>query len=104
MKSMFLMLFVSLILISCGNNPVGVMSDPVEVYIRNGSEYRILKAESDNQFLTMIIGIDRDTVYAENGSDIIVTLYEINPGSTRSSMKKYSVSNYKARDGLLIEK
>lgn len=89
---------------SCGNNPVGVMSDPVEVYIRNGSEYRILKAESDNQFLTMIIGIDRDTVYAENGSDIIVTLYEINPGSTRSSMKKYSVSNYKARDGLLIEK
>lgn len=89
---------------SCGNNPVGVMSDPVEVYIRNGSEYRILKAESDNQLLTMIIGIDRDTVYAENGSDIIVTLYEINPGSTRSSMKKYSVSNYKARDGLLIEK
>lgn len=89
---------------SCGNNPVGVISDPVEVYIRNGSEYRILKAESDNQFLTMIIGIDRDTVYAENGSDIIVTLYEINPGSTRSSMKKYSVSNYKARDGLLIEK
>lgn len=89
---------------SCGNNPVGVMSDPVEVYIRNGSEYRILKAESDNQLLTMIIGIDRDTVYAENGSDIIVTLYEINPGSTRSSMKKYSVSNYKARDGLSIEK
>ena len=89
---------------SCGNNPVGVISNPVEVYIRNGSEYRILKAESDNQFLTMIIGIDRDTVYAENGSDIIVTLYEINPGSTRSSMKKYSVSNYKARDGLLIEK
>jgi regulatory protein YycI of two-component signal transduction system YycFG len=89
---------------SCGNNPVGVISDPVEVYIRNGSEYRILKAESDNQLLTMIIGIDRDTVYAENGSDIIVTLYEINPGSTRSSMKKYSVSNYKARDGLLIEK
>jgi regulatory protein YycI of two-component signal transduction system YycFG len=89
---------------SCGNNPVGVMSDPVEVYIRNGSEYRILKAESDNQLLTMIIGIDRDTVYAENGSDIIVTLYEINPGSTRSSMKKYSVSNYKARDRLLIEK
>jgi hypothetical protein len=89
---------------SCGTNPVGVISDPVAVYIRNGSEYRILKAESDNQFLTMIIGIDRDTVYAENGSDIIVTLYEINPGSTRSSMKKYSVSNYKARDGLLIEK
>lgn len=89
---------------SCGNNPVGVISDPVEVYIRNGSEYRILKAESDNQLLTMIIGIDRDTVYAENGSDIIVTLYEINPGSTRSSMKKYSVSNYKARDGLSIEK
>ena len=89
---------------SCGTNPVGVISDPVEVYIRNGSEYRILKAESDNQFLTMIIGIDRDTVYAENGSDIIVTLYEINPGSTRSSMKKYSVSNYKARDGLSIEK
>lgn len=89
---------------SCGNNPVGVMSDRVEVYIRNGSEYRILKAESDNQLLTMIIGIDRDTVYAENGSDIIVTLYEINPGSTRSSMKKYSVSNYKARDGLSIEK
>ncbi len=89
---------------SCGTNPVGVISDPVEVYIRNGSEYRILKAESDNQLLTMIIGIDRDTVYAENGSDIIVTLYEINPGSTRSSMKKYSVSNYKARDGLSIEK
>ena len=89
---------------SCGNNPVGVISNPVEVYIRNGSEYRILKAESDNQLLTMIIGIDRDTVYAENGSDIIVTLYEINPGSTRSSMKKYSVSNYKARDGLSIEK
>lgn len=89
---------------SCGTNPVGVISDPVEVYIRNGSKYRILKAESDNQLLTMIIGIDRDTVYAENGSDIIVTLYEINPGSTRSSMKKYSVSNYKARDGLSIEK
>lgn len=89
---------------SCGNNPVGVISDPVEVYIRNGSKYRILKAESDNQLLTMIIGIDRDTVYAENGSDIIVTLYEIDLGSTRASMEKYSVSNYKARDGLSIEK